>query len=219
MDLIPFANAYSSQKSNDTGAIVGGVIGGLVALVSLGGLLFFFYRRDTDTDSEPGRIDLILGEEPKPQPPTIEPGFYRSEPFVVPDPTSTAEPPLTEADMSNGHRISTIARSSASLPPGAMPPYDMSRRESQLSMGQLTQTSDPVSSSNGTGLRTRTGRDSKAHPPSSMRAVNIVQHTDAGVLSSEEEPPRAEVVELPPTYSEVPKPKRSPDGNEPTGNA
>ncbi|KAF8342631.1 uncharacterized protein EI90DRAFT_3190007 [Cantharellus anzutake] len=194
------------KKSNNTGGIVGGVIGGLVGLALIAALILFCRRRGAQ-EPEPSRVDLMYGEEPNgndSQPPMIEPGFYQSEPFNVPDPSTGR--PSTDFDFSNGRRVSTTTSSNAALPLGAAPPRDMSRRQSQQSMAQMTQVSDPVTNSNGGGSRPRT-KDSKAHPPSSMRAVNIVQHTDAGALDATEPPPpvQEQIVELPPTYSEVRK--------------
>lgn len=190
-----------TTSSTNTGAIAGGVVGGVVGLAILAGLIYFFYfRREEETQDEQGDVDLMTGEEtPTRTSPANGAGFYRPVP--------------PEPGVSAGRASSDVlgAYTEASTPPPSVPGAlldgsSRDRRVSQQSAGEMTQTSsDPAS----TSLMTpRTNlRDRKA-PPSAMRAVNIVQHEDAGEVRSEEQ-----VVELPPTYASVRKPGN--DGEEP----
>jgi hypothetical protein len=74
---------------------------------------------------------------------------------------------------------------------------------SQQSAGDLTQSSsDPTT----TLMTPRTNLRDRKSPPSAMRAVNIVQHEDAGGVPEQSAQDGEQVVELPPTYASVRKP-------------
>lgn len=171
----------------------------------IAGLLFFFCcRRNKRSPSHD--VDLMAEDPSEPPhsnppsaPPMIEAGFYQPEPFVVPEPGSS------RASTDHGHRPSTsidggVAASSNSGRPSR------DRRTSAQSLGQSTQWSDPSSllspRSAGAG---RTDR--KGHPPTAMRATNFVQHEDAGAVDATPAAEEGEVLELPPTYQDIRKPK------------
>ncbi|KAF8320415.1 hypothetical protein DL93DRAFT_2094331 [Clavulina sp. PMI_390] len=207
-------------SSSKTGPIVGGVIGGLVFLAVVGGLLVFCLRRrrrHDDDDMLPARrrrVDLAEGsgaggddEEPNtpPGPPMIESGFYHPEPFVVPEIGSSRPStelghggPRTQGSSSMDLMSPTTIGSASAAGVAA------ARRERRVSNNTLS-SSDPPSSGVTPGSAGRsTGRLGKgAHPPSAMRAVNFVQHEDAGAVGAVDPATGEQVLELPPTYDAV----------------
>ena len=175
----------------NVGAIVGGVIGG-IALVVIGALLIYYLkrrerlkRRHTDR-----AVDLLNAEEDEDDhlPPASAaattrprssqnelPEFYRPEPYLV-----------AESDT----RTDTLTLSAGRRTPGFE-----SRRLSGTTneMSQLGYFESAVSSG---------GR--KGGTPRQYRAVNIIQHEDAGPSGP---PPPADgepdTIELPPAYTNL----------------
>jgi hypothetical protein len=204
MLLVRISGGQTTSSSN-TGAIAGGVVGGVVGLAILAGLIFFFcFRREGEPKEEQGEVDLMTGEEsPNRAAPTIEAGFYRQEPFVVPEPGWS-----TGSDALGAYTETSTPAASVLGPLGAI--HD--RRSSQQSAAEMTQSSsDPA-----TTLMTRTNLRDRKVPPSAMRAVNLGQHEDGGERSGLPAQEVEQVVELPPTYASVRRPGSSAEVRSPT---
>lgn len=115
------------------------------------------------------------------------PEYYQPEPFVLPDPTTASS--THDGSSPPGTRPSGSARQSTD------------RRESFLS----TTTSDNAGGGYlraGSSVPSTSARKSPAPP--SFRAVNIIQHDDAG-LADQPPPPEQEpeTIELPPAYTNI----------------
>ncbi|TFK82081.1 hypothetical protein K466DRAFT_314592 [Polyporus arcularius HHB13444] len=172
------------------GAIVGGVIGGVVGAIAIALILLFVMRRRRFHQSVKERpVDLLqdgdgdgdgrVGDGRLPE-------YYQPEPFVLPDPTA---PSTHDSSSAPGTRLSGSARPSTD------------RRESFLSA---------TTSDNAGGGYLRAGSSApstsarKSPAPPSFRAVNIIQHDDAGLADPpplpEQEP---ETIELPPAYTNI----------------
>jgi hypothetical protein len=199
--------AHSSNNSGggsgskvDIGAIVGGVVGGVVGLAALGLVILFFYRRSQFHKSKLARknrvdVDLIPGEGR----PSGE--YYQPEPFLVPDSTTAQMSSRRSGSSFTDHVMSALDRSSSRpTTPGFnhtssgshFPPssyvgirdnrnssqYSLNRPESSVSVSEHSPTSN--SSSNSTG---------KGRALAPLRAVNIIQHNDAGTLEPTIAPP------------------------------
>ncbi|KAF7983427.1 hypothetical protein HWV62_21675 [Athelia sp. TMB] len=168
------AGGGSKSKTN-IGAIVGGVIGGITALVVAGLLLLFFARRRRFHEKKGRRntahtVDLLHGDGDGEEHDMAEargelPQFYQPEPFLVPDPTI--------AESSDGRRQSTQTSSGDAL---------LGAHAHQSSVSTSTR-------------KTPAG-------PSAMRPVNIIQHEDGG---EEGDGDGEETIELPPAYTHIKK--------------
>ncbi|KAI0346612.1 hypothetical protein BDW22DRAFT_1352763 [Trametopsis cervina] len=159
---------------SNTGPIVGGVVGGVVGLLAILLVALFFYRRRRFHKQQKKRpVDLLHDQEGEDQD-GHPPQYYQPEPFVVPEPTVVSE----------GAETSTI-------PGAARPSLDQRRSHYSNLSGERSSTPDQSAVSGSTYLR-------KSPAPPSFRAVNIVQHDDAG--PSEPEP---ETIELPPAYTNI----------------
>ncbi|PIL23514.1 hypothetical protein GSI_14826 [Ganoderma sinense ZZ0214-1] len=196
------------SSSTDVGAIVGGVIGGVVGLIAIGLVVLFFFRRrrhhqNSGTKERP--VDLLhdgdVGEEGHVGDSRL-PAYYQPEPFTLPAPTIAS---------SSHHDAPTSELDSFS---------QRDRRQSYLS----TSTSEQGGSGYVGGMlrlapssAPSTSVSRKSPVPPSFRAVNIIQHDDAGPgePSPEEEP---ETIELPPAYTNI-KPRAAPPPPESTAGA
>ena len=202
-----FTHTSPGTSSTNVGAIVGGVIGGVVGLIALALLVLFFIRRrrhhqNSGTKERP--VDLLqdgdidndghVGD-------SRLPAYYQPEPFTLPAPT--------------------IASSSHYDVPSSEPDSSQrDRRQSYLS----TSTSEQGASGYAGGFLRIGGSSApstsvsrKSPAPPSFRAVNIIQHDDAGPgePSPEGEP---ETIELPPAYTNI-KPRSVPPPPESTAGA
>ncbi|TFK38182.1 hypothetical protein BDQ12DRAFT_124054 [Crucibulum laeve] len=177
------SDSRSSGSKTNTGAIVGGVIGGIVALIVLILLLLFFKRRRRVHNQEKKRpLDLLSADDEGddanhtgPHSGRNElPQYYQPEPFMVPDPTL--------AGSTDGHTD------------GGRP---MSQSRTSFSRSG---TPDLL----GGGATSSTSGGARKGGMKQLRPVNIIQHDDAGpsVAPKAEE---AETIELPPAYTNIKK--------------
>ncbi|KAF9480178.1 hypothetical protein BDN70DRAFT_805702 [Pholiota conissans] len=202
----------SGGGSTNVGAIVGGVIGGLALIIIALILLWFFRKRgrtqhrykerpvdlinagedDDDDDDDPrashggvGGASVRRNELPQ---------YYQPEPFMVPDPTLDGRSSLhggtqtgTTTDDLEGRRPLSGATSSF------------------YTRATTPDTASGFGFGAGAGSSSHAGERRKGGAPRPMRAVNIIQHDDAGPSlpledGKEEEP---ETIELPPAYTAV----------------
>jgi len=170
----------SGPSHSNTGAIVGGIAGGVIFLISAALIAFFFFRRRAYTAVSKERpVNVLQDEEDSNGSQHDLPHYYTPDPYLVPDPTiegssdvaSTQGRPLSFS--SQGHPLSaqgrplSVATSSADIRPQT-----------------------PLSS-------TTTSRKTAAPP--TLRPVNIIQHDDAG-------PSEPDTIELPPAYTNIRSP-------------
>ena len=171
---------------------MGGVIAG-VALIVIGALLLYYLRRrerlkrrqkdravdllnaeDDEDDHSPPRDATTAAARPTSSQNEL-PEYYRPEPYLV----SESDTRTDALSLSGGRRT---------------PGYE-SRRLSGTTTEMSQFGFDPTTASS-------TGR--KGAPPRQWRAVNIVQHEDAGPSGP---PPadgeEAETIELPPAYTHI----------------
>ncbi|KAJ7719185.1 hypothetical protein DFH07DRAFT_973019 [Mycena maculata] len=167
----------SGGSKTNVGAIVGGVVGGVVALVAALLVGLFFVRRRRLNNKEKVRPDLLTDEGDEGGA-TELPQHYQPEPFMM---ERSSVGGLTADDRRNSVLTDAEGRPISGV-------FSESR----------SGTPDP-STSMSTSTR-------KTGPMRQMRAVNIIQHADAGPSTSpllgEEEP---ETVELPPAYTNIRK--------------
>ncbi|KAH9479131.1 hypothetical protein JR316_0007710 [Psilocybe cubensis] len=193
--------------SSNTGAIVGGVIGGLIALIAIV-LIIWFLRKKQKTQKrfKERPVDLMNADDddgdesaPSGRPRTNElPQYYQPEPFMVPDPTINGSIAETSDDPESRRPLSGTASSFYTRDTRATSP-------------------DPTASLLGFGMTagSSTGQERRKGVPRPMRAVNVIQHDDAGPSlpmedkDGEDEP---ETIELPPAYTAV---KRNAEGTSP----
>ncbi|KAF8166705.1 hypothetical protein BJ912DRAFT_1025856 [Pholiota molesta] len=204
----PAGGSYPTSNSGGTtgsggatnvGGIVGGVIGGL-ALIIIALILFWVYRRRGRTQKRyKERPDLINaddddedeeGDGPRA---THGPGsarrnelpqYYQPEPFMVPDPTLDGT-----SSLHGGTQTGT----------GTMTDDAEGRRPlSGATSSFYTRATTPDAASSALGGGGGAGERRKGGAPRPMRAVNIIQHDDAGPSLPPEEP---ETIELPPAYT------------------
>ena len=164
------------------------MIGGVFGAIAIGLVLLFATRRKRFHKQQKERpVDLLqdgdgdgsIGDGRLPE-------YYRPEPFVLPDPTV--------ASTHDGTRPAGSERPSGE------------RRQSYLS----TSTSDNTGYGGGflrAGSSVPSTSARKSPVPPSFRAVNIIQHDDAG--PSEQPPPadeEPETIELPPAYTNIKPP-------------
>ncbi|KAF9554525.1 hypothetical protein CPC08DRAFT_727066 [Agrocybe pediades] len=194
----------SGKSSTNIGAIVGGVIGGVVLfIVAL--LLFWFYRRRQKkyrrTKERP--VDLLNAEDDGDDSPDHAngrtranelPEYYRPEPFMVPDPT--ADGASVNGAEEDGRRPLSGTANSFYTRDGTPEPHSAS----MSGFGP------------GIGGSSVGGERRKGGAPRPMRAVNIIQHDDAGPSLPKESEDEPETIELPPAYTAVGRTK-SPEGS------
>lgn len=177
----------SSSSKTNVGAIVGGVIGGLAALIILALAGFYFIRRRTAAKVTKERpVDLLQGDPEDDRDPTSNDlgNYYRPEPFLATEPTETSSMYGREeggaGTVTSGSRYGTSDRRQSAL--GSF--SDMRSATPDYEMGLTGSTTIPNSSR-------------KSPMPRQLRPVNIIQHDDAGA---------ADTVELPPAYTNIRKP-------------
>jgi len=173
----------------NVGAIVGGVLGGLAFIIACILLLWVFRRRQNrKTKTKKLPVDLIDADDDDNAPQAMRqnelPQNYQPEPFMVPVP----DPTLSELDDDLSLRGPLSAGTRTSF-------YTRSETPDRVS------TFTGFGGAGGAGGGSSVGR--KGGAPKPLRAVNIVQHQDAGPTNNEggEEP--LETIELPPAYTMV----------------
>ena len=187
----------SSQGGTNVGAIVGGVIGSVAFILACVTLLWIFRRRqkkNKKTKKLPTDIlDADDDDDGLPQNGRL-PQNYQPEPFMIPIPDPT---PSEFGGGGGGDELSTIGRP---FSPGTRTSFYTRSDTPDLaaSMGGIGGGGGGVN-----GESSGTGR--KGGAPRPMRAVNIIQHQDAGPSNNGdnrgEEP--VETIELPPAYTMV----------------
>lgn len=187
-------NTSSSSKTN-VGAIVGGVIGGLAALVILALAGFYFIRRKTATKVTKERpVDLLQGDPEDDRDPSSNDlgNYYRPEPFLATEPTETSSMYGREegraGTVTSGSRYGTSNRRQSALESFS----DMRSASSDYEMGITGGTTIPNSSR-------------KSPMPRLLRPVNVIQHDDGGAADEQAEG-QPDTVELPPAYTNIRKP-------------
>ena len=184
------------KSSTNTGAIVGGVIGGVVLFIIVI-LLFWFHRRQKrkykGTKERP--VDLLNADDDGDDSPDhVEgrtranelPEYYRPEPFMVPDPTVDGS--SIHGTEEDGRRPLSGTATSFYTRTGTPEPHTASLSGFGPGIGGSS-----------------VGAERRKGAPRPMRAVNIIQHDDAGPSlppdkEGEDEP---ETIELPPAYTAV----------------
>ncbi|KIM35169.1 hypothetical protein M413DRAFT_449880 [Hebeloma cylindrosporum] len=197
-------NSSSSSGGSNVGAIVGGIIGGLALLIILLVLLWFFRRKSKQQKRFKERpVDLMNEEyEDGDEPSHVNngigggaagsvrrnelPQYYQPEPFMVPDPTLTMDSySVTNTGTDDIEARRPLSGATSSFYTRATTPDGVGIGGSGVS---------------GSGYERR-----KGGPPRAMRAVNIIQHDDAGPsLPSPEGDKDGEepvTIELPPAYT------------------
>jgi hypothetical protein len=193
----------SSGGGANVGAIVGGVLGGIAFTVGCVILLWVFRRRRRGQKrTNQLSVDLMDAEEDENAPRTMRqnelPQNYQPEPFMIPIPDATAsefddDSSLRDPLSAAGTRTSYYTR--AETP---------DRASTFLGVGN-----GGVGVGGGSSMGSR-----KTGAPKPMRAVNFIQHQDAGPSNNEDrEDP--ETIELPPAYTMVRTPLRTSTGDDP----
>ncbi|KAF8806086.1 hypothetical protein BYT27DRAFT_7191388 [Phlegmacium glaucopus] len=176
-----------SSSGSHVGAIVGSVFGGLAFIIACI-LLFWVLRRRRNKQKRTKKLpaDLIDAEDDDDTPRAMRqnelPQNYQPEPFMIPIPDVTASE--FDDDLS--------IRGPLSAGTG--------------SFYARAETPDRVSTYGGLGGGLGGGGGSsaggrKGGAPKPMRAVNIIQHQDAGPTNNEEKEEPLETIELPPAYT------------------
>jgi len=175
-----------SSGGTNVGAIVGGVLGGVAVIFACAILLWVFRRRQkSQKRTKKLPTDIIDAEDDDDVPRAVGqnelPQNYQPEPFMVPLPSTAASE--FDDEFSNSRPLSSGTRSSF-----------------------YTRSDTPdLASTLGVGAGFANGGSSagrKGGAPRPMRAVNIIQHHDAGPNTGEREEP-VETIELPPAYTMV----------------
>lgn len=194
------SSSSGGSNGSNLGAIIGGVLGGLALLIALLVLLWFFRRKSKQQRRFKERpVDLMNSEyEDGDEPSHVNggtgaagsvrrnelPQYYQPEPFMVPDPTLTTDShSVTNTDDLEALRPLSGATSSF---------YTRATTPDTAGVGG--------SGVSGSGYERR-----KGGPPRAMRAVNIIQHDDAGPSlpspEGEKEGEEPMTIELPPAYT------------------
>ena len=185
-----FSTTSGSSGAANVGAIVGGVVGGLAFVVACV-LIVWALRRRQNSQRRTKKLstNVIDADDDDDAPRAMRenelPQNYQPEPFMVPIPAPTP----TEFDdefgsgrpLSSGTRTSFYTRSDTP---------DMASTLHGPGPGVTT-----VAGSSGVGR--------KGGAPKPMRAVNIIQHHDAGPSNNGEGEEPVETIELPPAYTMV----------------
>lgn len=171
----------------NVGAIVGGVLGGLAFIIASILLIWALRRRQKRVErAKKLNVDLTDGDDDDNAPQVMRqnelPQNYQPEPFMIPIPDGTASE--FDDELSMGRPLSAGTRSSFYV---------------------RSETPDRASTfagiSPGVGGSSAGGR--KGGAPKPMRAVNIIQHQDAGPTENEGKDEPVETIELPPAYTMV----------------
>jgi hypothetical protein len=170
----------SSGGKNDVGAIVGGVLGSVSFIVVCVALFWFLRRRRRNQNKTKKPTDILDAEDDEDGPQVMRqnelPQHYRPEPFMVPVPEPT--PSEFDDEFSTGRPFSP-----------------------RTSFYTRSDTPEPLGGGVANGESIGTSR--KGGAPRPMRAVNIIQHQDAGPRNNGDREEPAETIELPPAYTMV----------------
>lgn len=184
----------STGGSTNVGAIVGGVVGGVAFLIACVILLLWVFlfrpRQKNQKRTKKLPTDIIDAEDDDDGPRAMGqnelPQNYQPEPFMIPIPEATPSEFDDEFSRpwSPGTRSSFYTRS------------DTPDLASTLGLGGVAGAAGLAANGGSSGG----GR--KGGAPRAMRAVNIIQHHDAGPNTGDREEP-VETIELPPAYTMV----------------
>lgn len=209
------------EKNSNTGAIVGGILAGLFALVAVAVLIVFMWRRRRRAGSYGGtgalpyglsrrsrRLDSVdldppstLGEGHSPLPviqpyPYSSPGVLATVPgngSVSYNPSPSAQDLLPQAQDAQ-YATSQISALHNPYSPSAQSQHSRNpSADSGPLSTRITSTSDPRSSVSSAARR----KAAMAGMPSYKASARFILHTDL-----EEAQEEGEVIELPPQYSE-----------------
>lgn len=166
------------------------MVGG-VAFIVICVLIFWALRRRQSSQTRRKKLptDIIDADDDDDVPRAMGqnelPQNYRPEPFMVPIPAPT--PTEFDDDFSTGRPLSAGTRTSF---------YTRSETPDMAStLGGLSPGVVASGGSSGTGR--------KGGAPKPMRAINIIQHQDAGPSNNGEKEEPVETIELPPAYTMV----------------
>lgn len=174
----------------------GGVIGGLAAIVVLALVAFYIIRRKTAPKSQKERpVNLIQGD---PEDNDDASANYQPPAYLQPDPYLVTAPTLSSVSArEDGHRYSSVLSDSPS---------------SAWRQSRVTSYSDPSSATPDLeghvltpGSTTALTSSRKSGMSRQLRAVNIIQHEDAGPSSAQDDSAQPETIELPPAYTHIRK--------------
>lgn len=172
MPLLVCTNVHLLVQSSDGASPVGGVVGGVAGLLIIASLLFFWFKRRGARQGDKERPSLFIDHDDEAS------NSQHAEDLPVhyqPEPFTASEPT---------DRAST--------------PFDRSERPVSQSLTYLTDPQRVASPDiTSTGLSSR-----KSPVPQSLRAVNFIQHEDAGPSLSGDNP-EPETIELPPAYTNI----------------
>ncbi|KAF8549432.1 hypothetical protein OG21DRAFT_1421256 [Imleria badia] len=188
----------SSGSSNNTGAIVGAVIGGLAAIVIFALVAFYIIRRKTVPRSQKERpVNLLQGDPEDAEPPSN----YLPPPYLRPDPYLVTEPTISSASArEDGFRHSALL--SDSLTSSAWRQSGVTSFSDPRSATPELEAPGALSPGSTAGLTS----SRKSGMTRQLRAVNIIQHEDAGPSASQEPmQTETETIELPPAYTHIRK--------------
>ncbi|PFH49873.1 hypothetical protein AMATHDRAFT_62260 [Amanita thiersii Skay4041] len=200
------AGTGGGSGGTNVGAIVGGIIGGLAVLIGAVLLFFLLRRRDRARQRQKERpVDLLNADDDEDDHPSGAndgagdrssrndlPEYYRPQPYLVGAPTITDTDGRTDAGTElsyAGHRTTGSE----------------SRRLSALTSTSRSGTPDLLGTFGPGPGSTVSSSTRKGGVPRQYRAVNIIQHEDAGPSGP---PPPAdsedpETIELPPAYTHI----------------
>ncbi|EGN92853.1 hypothetical protein SERLA73DRAFT_98611 [Serpula lacrymans var. lacrymans S7.3] len=180
------------RSSTNTGAIIGGVIGGLagVVIIALVGLYFLKRKTGSTKARKEGPVNLFQGDGDEDDEPQGElPQYYRPVPFVLPDPTEVSSAYAQEngaGGTAGGSRYGTSERRHSAA--------------TSLTDARFQRAATPEAAGLGIASGSTAASSRKTAMPQ-LRPVNIIQHDDAGSPVDEADEP--ETVELPPAYTNI----------------
>ncbi|KIY47393.1 hypothetical protein FISHEDRAFT_74693 [Fistulina hepatica ATCC 64428] len=168
-------------SSVNVGAIIGGVIGGVSGIIVLLLLLWFARKRYNEKRSQrekPTPVDLLDENDPADAPAQNDlPQYYQPEPFPMRGPAS---PTATSGNDTSQTGDGILARPISTV------------------------LSDTGTSTTSAGMSGASGTRKLAAGPRQFRAVNVIQHEDAGPSESTDNQ-EGETIELPPAYTNIRK--------------
>jgi hypothetical protein len=149
-------------------------MGGLVAIVALALIAFFYLRWRHSAISRERPVNVFQDDEYDKGLPQVLPRYYTSEPFVVPDPTNGG---TSEVASSRDRPLSLAADT----------PWDI----------PYPQTLAPVV------MTAATKTTEKTDPPAQLPPVNIIQYNEAGPSVGPTRVGEPETTDLPPAYANI----------------
>lgn len=178
--FLSWSGGSTTKGGTNVGAIVGGILGGVAFILACAILLWIFRRRRNGHKKSRLPTDILDAEDDDDAPEQAE--LPRPVPFILPvPPESTSEYDDDSRPFSPGTRSSFYTTRS-----------DTPDLASTLGLGV-------AGVANGDSI----GTSRKGGAPRPMRAVNIVQHQDAGPSNTGEREEPVETIELPPAYTMV----------------